>query len=80
MQRLDTTVQFKIIGSKIFVQQQGRNVVLEKYVIGGDLLARITLTNEYGVQHEYFIIVSPDMIFIETKKPNGFTERRSWLK
>jgi len=80
VQRLDTTVQFKIIGSKIFVQQQGRNVVLEKYVIGGDLLARITLTNEYGVQHEYFIIVSPDMIFIETKKPNGFTERRSWLK
>ena len=76
VQRLDTTVQFKIIGSKIFVQQDGRNVVSEKH----DRLARIVLTNEHGVQHEYWISVSlTGRTSVETKKPTGFTERRSWI-
>ena len=76
VQRLDTTVQFKIIGSKIFVQQDGRNVVSE----GHDRVARIALNNEHGAQHEYWISVSlTGRTSVETKKPTGFTERRSWI-
>ncbi len=80
VQQLDTTVQFKLIGSKVFVQQDGRNVVSKK--LDSHRIARVALTNGYGVQHEYWIngdSVSPARrINIETTKPNGFVEWRSW--
>ena len=74
VQRLDTTVQFKLIRRKLFVQQDGRNVVSE----GHDRVARIALNNEHGAQHEYWISVSLTRIRVETKKPNGLTEIRWW--